>query len=84
MDGPGLRSVDSIPAGMLRIPLGRLALLTAVGAALLDALLIGLRRCLGSNWRRVIAIAGSTSNAVLAVALIALVGLEIWWWRRVA
>jgi hypothetical protein len=45
---------------------------------------MGLRRCLGSNWRRVIAIAGSTSNAVLAVALIALVGLEIWWWRRVA
>jgi membrane protein DedA with SNARE-associated domain len=36
---PGLCSVVSIPAGMLRMPLGRIALLTA---ALLDALLLGL------------------------------------------
>jgi membrane protein DedA with SNARE-associated domain len=39
---PGLRSVVSIPAGMLRMPLDRFALLTAAGAALLDALLLGL------------------------------------------
>ena len=60
------------------MPLGRLALLTAAGAALWDAVLL----CLGSNWRQVTAIAGSISNAVLAVALVALVGLETWWWRR--
>jgi membrane protein DedA with SNARE-associated domain len=65
---PGLCSVVSIPAGMLRMPLGRIALLTA---ALLDALLLGLGWCLGSNWRQVTAIAGSTSNAVLPVALVA-------------
>jgi membrane protein DedA with SNARE-associated domain len=69
---------------MLRMPLDRFALLTAAGAALLDALLLGLGWCLGSDWRQVTAIAGSTSNAVLPVALVALVGLEIWWWRRVA
>jgi membrane protein DedA with SNARE-associated domain len=73
---PGLRSVVSIPAGMLRMPLDRFALLTAAGAALLDALLLGLGWCLGSNWRQVTAIAGSTSNgstsiAVLLVALVA-------------
>jgi membrane protein DedA with SNARE-associated domain len=69
---------------MLRMPLGRFALLTAAGAALLDALLLGLGWCLGSNWRQVTAIAGSTSHAVLPVALVALVGLASWWWRRVA
>jgi membrane protein DedA with SNARE-associated domain len=69
------------------MPLGRFALLTAAGAAgaaLLDALLLGLGWCLGSNWRQVTAIAGSTSNAVLPVAVVALVGLASWWWRRVA
>jgi membrane protein DedA with SNARE-associated domain len=74
--------VSSQSRGMLRLPLGRLALLTAAGAALWDAVLLCLGWCLGSNWRQVTAIAGSTSNAVLAVALVALVGLEIWWWRR--
>jgi membrane protein DedA with SNARE-associated domain len=53
-----------------------------VGAALWDAVLLCLGWCLGSKWRQVTAIAGSTSNAVLAVALVALVGLETWWWRR--
>jgi hypothetical protein len=38
-DGPGLCSVVSILAAMLRMPLGGFALLTAV---LLDALLLGL------------------------------------------
>jgi membrane protein DedA with SNARE-associated domain len=79
---PGLRSVVSIPAGMLRMPLGRFALLTAAGSALWDALLLGFGRCLVSNWRQVTAIAGSASNVVLVVALVALVGLAIWWWRR--
>jgi hypothetical protein len=69
---PGLRSVVSIPAGMLWMPLGRFALLTAAGAALWDALLLGLGRCLVSNWRQVTAIAGSASSVVLAVALVAL------------
>jgi len=67
---PGLRSVVSILAGMLRMPLGRFALLTSASAALLDALLLGgLGWCLVSNWRQVTAIAGSTSNAVLVLAL---------------
>jgi membrane protein DedA with SNARE-associated domain len=82
MDGPGLRSVDSIPAGMLRMPLDRFALLTAAGAALWDALLLGLGRCLGSNWRHVTAIGRSASTVVLAVAFVALAGLASWWWRR--
>jgi membrane protein DedA with SNARE-associated domain len=79
---PGLRSVVSIPAGMLRMPLGRFALPTAAGAALLDVLLLDLGRCLGSNWRHVTAIGRSASTVVLAVAFVALAGLASWWWHR--
>jgi membrane protein DedA with SNARE-associated domain len=78
---PGLRSVVSNPAGMLRMPLGRFALPTAAGAALLDVLLLDLGRCLGSNWRHV-TIGRSASTVVLAVAFVALAGLASWWWHR--
>jgi membrane protein DedA with SNARE-associated domain len=75
--------VSSQPRGMAPVaPRAIRAVLTAVGAALWDAVLLCLGWCLGSKWRQVTAIAGSTSNAVLAVALVALVGLETWWWRR--
>ena len=74
-----LSSVDSIPAGMLRMPLDRFALLTTAGAALWDALLLALGRCLGSNWRHVTAIWRSASTVVLAVAFMAWAGLASWW-----
>ena len=38
---PGLRSLVSVPAGMLRMPLWRISLLTALGAAVWNALLLG-------------------------------------------
>ena len=64
------------------MPLDRFALLTAAGAALWDALLLGFGRCLGSKWRHVTAIGRSASTVVLAVAFVALAGLASWWWRR--
>ena len=79
---PGLRSVASIPAGMLRMPLGRFALLTVAGAAVWDAVLVGLGWYLGSNWRQVSSIAGSASNVVLFVVLLTAVFLLARWWRR--
>lgn len=79
---PGLRSVVSIPAGTLRMPLLRFALLTAAGAAVWDALLLALGWYLGVNWSRVAGVVGPISTVVLAIALIAGVGLTIRWWRR--
>jgi hypothetical protein len=37
---------------------------------------------IGPEQSGVAATAGSASHVVLAVALIALVGMAIWWWRR--
>jgi membrane protein DedA with SNARE-associated domain len=73
---PGLRSLVSVPAGMLRMPLWRFSLLTALGAAVWDALLLGAGWYLGANWERVAGVVGPVSAAVLAVALVR------WWGRR--
>lgn len=79
---PGLRSVVSIPAGTLRMPLARFAILTAAGAAIWDALLLGLGWYLGANWERVAGVLGPVSGVVLGVALLTAAVLAFGWWRR--
>ncbi len=79
---PLARSVVSIPAGMLEMPLLRFTLLTTLGSALWNTLLVGAGWFLGANWEQVSTIVGSISNAVLVVALIAIAVLAIYWLRR--
>ena len=69
---PLARSVVSIPAGMLEMPVWRFTLLTTLGSTLWNTLLVGAGWFLGANWERVSAIVGSISNAVLIVALVAI------------
>lgn len=76
------RSVVSIPAGMLKMPVWRFTLLTTIGSALWNMLLVGAGWFLGANWERVSAIVGSISNAVFLIALVVVVALAIYWFRR--
>ena len=79
---PLARSVVSIPAGMLEMPVLRFTFLTTLGSALWNTLLVGAGWFLGANWERVSAIVGSISNAVLIIAVVAIVALAIYWLRR--
>ncbi|MGB3680943.1 MAG: DedA family protein [Rubrobacteraceae bacterium] len=79
---PGARSVVSVPAGMLYMPLGRFTLLTTAGSALWNALLIGAGWFLGNNWTRVAAVVGQVSNVVVALIAIGTVALTIIWYVR--
>jgi membrane protein DedA with SNARE-associated domain len=79
---PGLHSLVSVPAGMLRMLLWCFSLLTALGAAVWDALLLGAGWYLGANWERVAGVVGPVSAAVLAVALVAAAVPAIGWWGR--
>lgn len=80
---PGARSVVSVPAGMLRMPLGSFTLLTALGSAAWNVLLIGAGWYLGANWPRVGDVVGSMSNVVLVILLAAGLGASAYcWWRR--
>lgn len=62
---PLARSVVSIPAGTLQMPLLRFSVLTTVGSALWNALLIGGGYLLGANWEQVSAWAGAYSDVLL-------------------
>jgi membrane protein DedA with SNARE-associated domain len=79
---PLARSVVSIPAGMSEMPVWRFVLLTALGSAAWNALLIGAGWFLGENWLRVTAVVGSLSNMVLVIVAVGVVALGVWWWRR--
>ena len=79
---PGVRSIVSIPAGMLRTPFLKFVLLTTAGSAAWNALLLGAGWYLGENWQQIEGFVGSLSNFVLVLVAVALVAAAIWWWRR--
>lgn len=68
---PIARSVVSIPAGLSRMPPVRFTVLTAIGSAAWNTVLIGAGYLLGANWDRVSYWAGAYSDAVLVVGTIA-------------
>ncbi|MDQ4129248.1 MAG: DedA family protein [Actinomycetota bacterium] len=62
---PLARSIVSIPAGTMKMPLLRFTVLTAVGSGVWNALLIGAGVALGANWARISGWIGSYSDVVL-------------------
>jgi len=79
---PGVRSIVSIPAGMLRTPFVKFVLLTTAGSAAWNALLLAAGWYLGENWQQIEGIVGSVSTFVLVLVAVALIAAAIWWWRR--
>ena len=64
---PLARSIVSIPAGTMKMPLPRFIVLTAVGSATWNAVLIGAGVVLGANWGIFSRWIGSYSDVVLIV-----------------
>ena len=67
---PIARSIVSVPAGTAKMPLVRFIVLTGVGSAAWNALLIGAGVFLGANWEVVQGWIGSYSNAVLVAVFV--------------
>jgi membrane protein DedA with SNARE-associated domain len=68
---PGVRSLISIPAGVTGMPLVRFTVLTTVGSALWNVLLVGAGYLLGSQWTRVEGYLSPVSRVVLVVLVLA-------------
>ena len=62
---PLARSIVSIPAGTMTMPLLRFTALTALGSGVWNAFLIGAGVALGANWTRISGWIGSYSDVVL-------------------
>jgi membrane protein DedA with SNARE-associated domain len=79
---PLVRSVVSIPAGILEMPVLRFVVLTTIGSLLWNLLLVGAGYQLGSRWEEVSAVVGEFSNLMKVLAVLAVVAAGIWLWRR--
>jgi membrane protein DedA with SNARE-associated domain len=74
---PGIRSLISLPAGLLRMPRWEYLLFTLLGSALWNALLIGAGYALGSQWQSVSDLIAPVGKPVVAVAVVA-AGAFLW------
>lgn len=70
---PGVRSLVSLPPGLLRMPFGRYLALTLAGSLVWNAVLILAGQQLGSRWREVGDVLEPVAQVVLAALLPALV-----------
>ena len=62
---PVARSIVSIPAGTMKMPVARFVVLTTLGSVVWNTILIGAGVVLGANWQAVSGWMGSYSDAVL-------------------
>jgi len=75
---PIVRSLISIPAGVDRMRLWLFLLLTTIGSGIWNTLFVVLGFTLGENWTVVKTIASQYSQAVLVIAIVAIVGIVAW------
>jgi len=75
---PGVRSLVSLPAGLLRMGRLRYLALTLAGSLVWNTVLIAAGYLLGSQWERVSEVVGSLSVPVVVVVACAAVGFVVW------
>ena len=75
---PGLRSAVSVPAGTLRMPVGRFLLFTAIGSLAWNAALIWAGSAMAANWQSVLgAVSGASTWALAAAAAAGMLALVV-------
>ena len=75
---PVVRTFISFPAGVARMPLGRFVAYSTAGALIWSTLLVYAGTVLGANWTE-IRHALQPFDLAIALGVVALVGLFIWW-----
>lgn len=70
---PGIRSVVSVPAGILEMPLLRFTILTIAGSAIWNTLLIGAGWMLGNNWELVVTRVEAYANLAYVAVFVVMV-----------
>ena len=79
---PLARSIVSIPAGTMRMPLVRFSLLTAIGSLVWNLVLITAGYQLGARWEQVSDLVSRYSAVASVLIGLGLVAAVAWLWRR--
>lgn len=80
---PLVRSLVSIPAGMMRMSLPRFVALTSIGSFVWNLALVTAGYQLSANWEEVTALIESYALVIRVLAVSAVLALAWWAWRRV-
>jgi membrane protein DedA with SNARE-associated domain len=75
---PGMRSLVSLPAGLLRMPRLQYLVLTLLGSAIWNAVLVTIGYLLGSQWERVADVIGPISKPLVAIVVVGVGGWLLW------
>jgi membrane protein DedA with SNARE-associated domain len=75
---PGVRSLVSLPAGVLRMPRWQYALFTFIGSAVWNTVLVGAGWLLGSQWEQVSDVIGPLSTPLLVGLVVCVGGWLLW------
>jgi membrane protein DedA with SNARE-associated domain len=75
---PGMRSLVSLPAGILRMPRWEYLLFTLLGSAVWNTVLVGAGYALGSQWERVSDVVGPLSKPLIALVVLGAAGFLLW------
>lgn len=76
---PGVRSLVSLPAGVLHMSRAKYLLYTTIGSAVWNTLLVTLGYVLGTQWEKVSDVIGPLSKPLVAVAIVGAGGFMLWW-----
>lgn len=74
---PIMRSIISIPAGLVRMPLASFCIYTLFGSLIWNTALAGIGALLGASWRQVATWVGYYQNAVIFVGVVVAVVLVV-------
>jgi membrane protein DedA with SNARE-associated domain len=79
---PGVRSLVALPAGVLRMPRAEYIVLTIIGSAVWNTVLITAGYVLGEQWERVADTLGPLSTPILVLGFAGGAGFLFWRARR--
>jgi membrane protein DedA with SNARE-associated domain len=73
-----MRSLVSLPAGLLRMPRWEYLLFTFIGSAVWNTVLVSIGYALGSQWERVSDVIGPISKPLVIVLVAGVAGFLLW------
>jgi membrane protein DedA with SNARE-associated domain len=79
---PVMRSIISIPAGLVRMNLVTFSLYTLLGSLIWNAILVGVGALLGASWPLVTEWVGYYQDVVIVVGAVVAVLVVVYWFRR--
>jgi membrane protein DedA with SNARE-associated domain len=75
---PGVRSLISLPAGVLRMPRWQYAIYTTIGSTVWNTVLVLTGYALGSQWKKVSEVIGPLSTPLLVAVVLGAAGVLVW------